>query len=172
MGSPAGRARPAARTCGTSSSPSRRAARTRPTAPASCGECGLQESRGRAALYARALRAETDARCGPACCPDVLPARRRRHGGVIRRADRTVAYGPIWNWTADDVWAYIARHRLPVNPVYAKLRSLGAPEHFLRVSHMLDGGRLEQGRVTWLRRGWPALFDEIACVLPRIREYV
>lgn len=131
-----------------------------------------QESRGRAALYSRALRAEITARCGPVCCPDVPSARRSRHGGVIRRADGTVAYGPIWDWTADDVWAYIARHRLPVNPVYAKLRSLGAPEHFLRVSHMLDGGRLEQGRVTWLRRGWPALFDEIACVLPRIREYV
>jgi phosphoadenosine phosphosulfate reductase len=131
-----------------------------------------QESRGRAALYARALRAETAARCSPACCPDQVRVRRAQHGGVIRRADGTVAYGPVWNWTTDDIWAYIARRRLPVNPVYAKLRSLGAPEHFLRVSHMLDGGRLEHGRVTWLRRGWPGLFDELACVLPRIREYV
>jgi phosphoadenosine phosphosulfate reductase len=131
-----------------------------------------QESRGRAALYAQALRAETAARCNPACCPGGVRARRGSHGGVIRRTDGTVAYGPVWNWTADDVWAYIARRRLPVNPVYAKLRRLGAPEHFLRVSHMLDGGRLEHGRVTWLRRGWPSLFDELACVLPRIREYV
>ena len=34
--------------------------------------------------------------------------------------------------TTDDVWGYIHRHRLPVNPVYAKLRRLGAPEQCLR----------------------------------------
>jgi hypothetical protein len=76
----------------------------------------------------------------------------------VRRVDGTVAFGPIWDWKTADVWGYLARHRLPVNPVYAKLRRLGAPEHFLRVSHLLDGNRLEEGRVTWLRRGWPGLF--------------
>jgi hypothetical protein len=25
---------------------------------------------------------------------------------------------------------------------------------------MLDGSQLEQGRATWLRRGWPELFEE------------
>jgi phosphoadenosine phosphosulfate reductase len=70
------------------------------------------------------------------------------------------------------VWGYIARHQLPVNPVYAKLRRLGAPESALRVSAMIDANGLELGRVTWLRRGWPDLFDELAQVLPRIREFV
>ena len=70
------------------------------------------------------------------------------------------------------MWAYIARHQLPVNPVYAKLRRLGAPEAALRVSAMIDGNALELGRVTWLRRGWPDLFDELAQVLPRLREFV
>lgn len=37
---------------------------------------------------------------------------------------------------------------------------------------MLDGNRLEEGWVTWLRRDWPALFEELAVVLPRIREFV
>lgn len=37
---------------------------------------------------------------------------------------------------------------------------------------MVDGTRLEEGRITWLRRGWPALFEELATVLPRLREYV
>jgi phosphoadenosine phosphosulfate reductase len=133
-----------------------------------------QESRGRAAMYANALRAETARDCG-SCCPAGAgqgPARRRRHGGVIRRADGTIAFGPAWDWTSADVWEYIQRNRLPVNPVYAKLRRLGAPERALRISHMLDGNLLEQGRVTWLRRGWPGLFEEIASVLPRLREYV
>lgn len=133
-----------------------------------------EESRGRAALYTNALRVETASRCQNCCVDDPAPqrARRRRHGGIVRRVDGTVAYGPIWDWKTPDVWSYIARHRLPVNPVYAKLRRLGAPEHFLRVSHMLDGSRLEEGRVTWLRRGWPDIFEDLARVLPRLREFV
>jgi phosphoadenosine phosphosulfate reductase len=37
---------------------------------------------------------------------------------------------------------------------------------------MLDGNRLEEGRVTWLRRGWPELFEDLAHALPRLREFV
>lgn len=70
------------------------------------------------------------------------------------------------------MWGYLHRHGLPVNPVYAKLRLLGAPEKALRVSAMIDGNGLELGRVTWLRRGWPGLFAELAQVLPRLREFV
>lgn len=128
-----------------------------------------EESRGRAAAYANALRAARCV-CGPACTS--LRQRRARHGGAILRVDGTTAYGPVWDWKTAEIWGHIARHRLPTNPVYEKLRRLGAPEHFLRVSHMVDGTRLEEGRITWLRRGWPALFEELATVLPRLREYV
>lgn len=134
-----------------------------------------EESRGRAALYANALRAESTRSCH-GCCTGIAVAttveRRGRHGGLIRRVDGTVALGPIWDWKTPDVWAYLARHQLPVNPVYAKLRRFGAPETMLRVSHMLDGNRLEDGRVTWLRRGWPELFEDLARTLPRLREFV
>lgn len=129
-----------------------------------------QESRGRAALYANALRAEISRSCAD-CCTNTTE-QRRRHGGLVRRVDATVALGPIWDWKTSQVWEYAARHQLPVNPVYDKLRRLGAPEHFLRVSHMLDGSRLEEGRITWLRRGWPDLFEELATHLPRLREFV
>jgi phosphoadenosine phosphosulfate reductase len=37
---------------------------------------------------------------------------------------------------------------------------------------MIDANGLERGRVTWLRRGWPDLFDELARILPRLREFV
>jgi phosphoadenosine phosphosulfate reductase len=127
-----------------------------------------EESRGRAAAYAVALRS---AACG--CVPSCTGGRRRaRHGGVIARRDGTTAFGPVWDWKTAEIWGYIARHRLPINPVYEKLRRLGAPEHFLRVSHMIDASRLEEGRITWLRRGWPALFEELATLLPRLREFV
>lgn len=128
------------------------------------------ESKGRAALYASALRAE----CAHSCrgCCDTPRIRRRTHGGLIRRVDGTVAYGPVWDWSDKDVWAYLHRNRLPINPVYERLRAIGAPPHFQRVSHVLDGTRLQHGRVTFLRRGWPDLFEDLAQVLPRLREYV
>lgn len=133
-----------------------------------------QESRGRAALYTNALRTETARGCTSCCAGDSNPTatRRNRHGGLVRRVDGSVAFGPIWDWKTHEVWAYLARHQLPVNPIYTKLRRLGAPEHFLRVSHMLDGSRLEEGRATWLRRGWPDIFEDLARVLPRLREFV
>lgn len=127
-----------------------------------------QESRGRAAAYANALRA-VSCSCTPTCAPRQL---RAAHGGVISRVDGTVAYGPVWDWKDSEIWGHISRHQLPVNPVYTKLRRLGAPEHFMRVSAMVDGHRLEEGRITWLRRGWPGLFEELVSVLPRLREYV
>lgn len=126
------------------------------------------ESRGRAAAYANALR-DAVCSCGEPCAGR---ERRARHGGRIARVDGTVAYGPVWDWHPSEIWGHIAQRRLPVNPVYDKLRRLGAPEAFLRVSTMIDGTRLEEGRVTLLRRGWPALFEELATVLPRLREYV
>jgi len=133
-----------------------------------------QESRGRAAHYATSLSAEIRHSCCSCCTRATTPTRaqRHRHGGVVRRNDGTTAYGPIWDWTTTDVWAYIARHHLPVNPVYDKLRRIGAPERALRVSHMIDGNLLEYGRITWLRRGWPELFADLAAALPRLREFV
>lgn len=127
------------------------------------------ESRGRAAMYAEALRS-VSCECFPSCVGD--RERRQQHGGLISRVDGTVVYGPIWDWKTSEVWGFITKHQLPVNPVYAKLRKLGASEHFLRVSAMVDGQRLEEGRITWLRRGWPTLFEELAMILPRLREYV
>jgi phosphoadenosine phosphosulfate reductase len=127
-----------------------------------------QESKGRAAAYANALRAH---QCQ---CPELCDATRARarHGGRIARVDGTVAYGPVWDWKTDEIWGHIHRHQLPVNPVYDKLTRAGAPEEFLRVSAMLDGNRLTEGRLTWLRRGWPTLYAELAMILPRLGEYV
>ncbi|MYV31992.1 phosphoadenosine phosphosulfate reductase family protein [Rhodococcus sp. DSM 6344] len=93
-----------------------------------------------------------------------------RGDGIVERLDGTVAYGPIWNWNTADVWSYIHRNELPVNAVYAKLASLGVPEQSQRVSHIIDGNHLQYGRLTWLQRGWPTLFEQLAHALPRIRQ--
>lgn len=124
-----------------------------------------EESKGRRMAYAVALNRRT---CS--CC-STHSELRRRHGGQINRKDGTVAFGPVWDWTDTEIWGHIGRHQLPANPVYDRLREIGAPETFWRVSHLVDGARLEDGRLVWLQRGWPALFNEVAAMLPRVREF-
>lgn len=101
-----------------------------------------------------------------------LYTRNGRRDGIITRNDGTIAYGPIWDWSTREVWTYLARRHLPVNPIYDKLTRLGVPEGQARVSHILDGDHIERGRLTWLRRGWPVLFEQLADALPRIRQMI
>lgn len=123
------------------------------------------ESPDRSRAYQTALT------CPTGCC-STRADRRRNHGGVLRRAQGTTAYGPVWDWSTEQVWRHLRARDLPINPLYAKLQDLGAPEEATRVSHVIDGLRLAHGRVTWLARGWPDLFNEIAATLPRLREFV
>lgn len=123
------------------------------------------ESDPRRITYAKALRAA----CG-GCCQSGAQ-RARRHGGVVRRRDGTLAYGPIWDWSNEMVWEYLGAHQIPVNPVYAQLRAVGAPAEALRVALVIDGARLEQGSATWLKVGWPDLFAELAEDLPLLADY-
>lgn len=58
---------------------------------------------------------------------------------------------PIWDWTADDVWAYIHAHNLPINPVYDVLERIGVDRRQQRV------GPLPLARREHLAEGWPDL---------------
>lgn len=134
------------------------------------------ESKGRRQLYVTNLPRQVDRHCLGCCTAStdgrVTREQRTRHGGVVARIDGTTVYSPIWDWSDDDVWAYTAHQGLPTNPLYARLRSLGVPQRNLRVANVIDANLVERGRVTWLRRGWPALFNELAGHLPRLHDLV
>ena len=123
------------------------------------------ESGARRRLYVSALSKRADCSCCPTGRQD-----RDKHGGVITRRDGTTAFSPIWDWTDDDVWSHLARHRLPINPVYDKLRRLGVPDRALRLTSMLDAHQLRHGRAVWLRRGWPDMFTALEQALPRLSQ--
>lgn len=133
-----------------------------------------RESTGRAIAYTRALKAATAAQTQQTETSEAMSDRTTREtfGGLIHRLNRTVALGPIWDWSDDQVWAYTARHQLPVNPVYHRLQRLGAPPRAHRLDHILDGTMLNHGRLTWLRAGWPHLFEDLTRTLPRMREFI
>lgn len=91
--------------------------------------------------------------------------------GTFTRADGTVACAPLWRWTTRNVTGFLHREGVPENPVYARLRALGAPEHAQRVGLVIDGNAAEHGRYAWLRAGWPDLWQQACDVLPRLREW-
>lgn len=62
---------------------------------------------------------------------------------------------PLWDWTTDDVWAYIHAHGLPYNPVYDRLAEIGVEPRRQRV------GPLPLARRADLAAGWPDLLARL-----------
>jgi 3'-phosphoadenosine 5'-phosphosulfate sulfotransferase (PAPS reductase)/FAD synthetase len=126
-----------------------------------------EESHGRRMLYRRSLATETRAR--QQSSPEGV---RAAVGGVVRRADGTVTYGPIWDWQRSHVFEYLAGRGIEPNPLYRKLAELGVPEQQIRVDSIIDASKLSNGHIAWLFKGWPELGDRLATALPRLREWV
>lgn len=125
-----------------------------------------EESAARRLLYRNALAAESHSH--KQFSPTVV---RDSYGGVIRRNDGTVTYGPIWDWQRHHVFEYLAGRDIVPNPLYAKLESLGVPDQQIRVDSIIDASKLSNGHIAWLQKGWPDLFDRLAIALPRLREW-
>ena len=126
-----------------------------------------EESHGRRMLYRRSLATETPAQQQRS--PEDV---RAQAGGVLRRADGTVTYGPIWDWQRTHVFEYLAGRGIEPNPLYRKLAELGVPEQQIRVDSIIDASKLSNGHIAWLFKGWPELGDRLATALPRLREWV
>lgn len=78
--------------------------------------------------------------------------RTARFGHLHRAQHGQWVSTPIANWTADDVWAYIAVNDLPYNPVYDILTRIGVPRLKQRVGPI----PLSEG---WhLQQGWPEMY--------------
>lgn len=126
-----------------------------------------EESYGRRQLYRRSLGDAARAAGGGQGRQEIRVA----EGGVVHRADGTITYGPIWDWQRHHVFEYLAGRGIAPNPLYAKMARLGAPEHQIRVDSIIDASKLSNGHIAWLQKGWPDLFDRLATVLPRLREW-
>jgi phosphoadenosine phosphosulfate reductase len=91
--------------------------------------------------------------------------------GLYQRNDGACVCAPVWRWSLTDVRGFLAREGIPENPVYARLEALGAPQHAQRVGLVVDGNAAEYGRYTWLRTGWPDMWETVCEALPRLREW-
>lgn len=73
--------------------------------------------------------------------------------GVLRVA-------PVGRWTGLDIWGYFAKYELPVNQMYLK-ENCGFNRVTLRNTGWLSTDGEAQGRIEWLRRNYPALYQKI-----------
>jgi phosphoadenosine phosphosulfate reductase len=78
--------------------------------------------------------------------------------GTYQRANGNSVCAPIWDWSDQTLTGYFAQENIPENPVYAKLRQLGAPPAQQRAGLILDGHGIASGRAHYLKMGWPHLW--------------
>jgi 3'-phosphoadenosine 5'-phosphosulfate sulfotransferase (PAPS reductase)/FAD synthetase len=92
-----------------------------------------------------------------------------KNGPVYQRADGTRICQPIGDWTTADVHAFLLSQDWPIQPIYLCC-DLNTPWHQIRQDWYFVGGATAQvfGHYIWLRRWFPALWEQAMRVDPRI----
>lgn len=86
------------------------------------------------------------------------------------KRDGLWACQPIWDWTYNDVWAYIVASNLPYCGVYDRMWDM--PEADQRLSYWAGETKRRHGRYAWLKRNYPDLFFRLCARIPEARSYV
>lgn len=94
-----------------------------------------------------------------------------KEDGHYARKDGSNVYAPLWSWSHRDIVNYLSRNNIPQNPVYDRLKSVGAPPRAQRVGIVVDGNNAENGRYTYLRLAYPELWSTLCQALPRLKEW-
>jgi 3'-phosphoadenosine 5'-phosphosulfate sulfotransferase (PAPS reductase)/FAD synthetase len=97
---------------------------------------------------------------------------RARHigarGELYQGADRTWYCMPIARWSLEDVWAYIASHRLRYHSAYDAMSAAGVPRESQRVAGLLGERGSGWGRHALLRMHAPEAWGRLVAEFPRL----
>ena len=91
-------------------------------------------------------------------------------GGHMTKSDSvgTHACRPIYDWTDDDVWKFIAELKCDYNTAYNTMYAMGVPKKNLRIGPIaMNAGCVRLLQMSY--RAWPQWFDRVAKRLPGIR---
>lgn len=91
--------------------------------------------------------------------------------GAVYQYKRDGLWGcqPIFDWSYDDVWAYIVTNKIPYCGVYDKQWEM--PEADQRISYWAGETNRQLGRYAWLRRNYPELYARLVEILPEAGRY-
>lgn len=93
-------------------------------------------------------------------------------GPIYNRSDGLLVCNPIYNWSFEDVFAYLISSDIPIHPHYS-IKSNQPLEH-RRVGGYLSGRNRgkELGRFYWLKEQYPQVFNSLTEKFPIIKSYV
>lgn len=87
-------------------------------------------------------------------------------GELYRRKDGMWVCSPVGFWKTQDIWCYIDATRLPYAAVYDKY----GRESF-RNGCPIDTALSNWGKLSWLRRHEPEVFEELCGYFPEVRNH-
>lgn len=92
-------------------------------------------------------------------------------GFIYQKKDRSWICIPIAHWTADDVFAYLIAHDIPILDIYKKFEPFfDSPKH-IRKAWWIPGGNARHGYVSWLRYHYPDLYARLIEIFPEVKSY-
>lgn len=95
-----------------------------------------------------------------------------KYGAIYKRSDGLWVCNPIYNWTFEDVFAYLISSDIPVHPHYS-IKS-NQPLENRRVGGYVSGRNrgAELGRFYWFKEQYPEEFKKLADKFPIVKQYV
>lgn len=88
--------------------------------------------------------------------------------GPIYEARGITIACPMASWSPADVWAYTVAHGLPWHPLY-DCETLGHTRETLSNTGWLTTHGAQSGRIAWLRRHYPELYERLLAEWPELR---
>lgn len=96
-----------------------------------------------------------------------------RNLGTLYRAQKTGKWhcNPVAWWSVEDVWAYILSNGIDCNAAYDRLDEMGIAPRDQRIGPLVVERVVGRGQIAILRRGWPAIYRDLASRFPEAATY-
>lgn len=79
---------------------------------------------------------------------------------------------PIGFWTTYDIWAYILSKDIDYNTLYDKEIPPAITRYNIKNSGWLTTDNIHKGRLLWLKRFYPDIFDKLKEINPQVGNYL
>ena len=75
---------------------------------------------------------------------------------------------PIYDWSCDEVWSYIAGNDLPVHPAYREMIEAGVEPEHARIGPLTAVRVYQYGMLAFVKQQWPDLWNRFRADNPMV----
>ena len=90
----------------------------------------------------------------------------KKHGELYQKVDGSWVCSPVGFWTTQDIWSFIDANKIPYAAVYDKYG-----RDTFRNGCPIDTALASMGKLAWLRKNEPSIFEEFSSIFPEVRNY-